>query len=41
MIDAALVRNKDKIRKIMDEFGIPYADPIFADRLDGYKRHKN
>ena len=41
MIDAALVRNKDKIRKIMDEFGIPYADPVFADRLDGYKRHKN
>ena len=41
MIDAALVRNKDKIRKIMDEFGIPYADPVFSDRLDGYKRHKN
>jgi len=41
MIDAALVRNKDKIRKIMDEFGIPYADPVFLDRLDGYKRHKN
>ena len=41
MIEAALERNKDKIRKIMDDFGIPYADPIFADRLDGYKRHKN
>ena len=39
MIDAALVRNKDKIRKIMEVnyFG----DPVFADRLDGYKRHKN
>ena len=41
MIGAALERNKDKIRKIMDDFGIPYADPVFADRLDGYKRHKN
>ena len=41
MIEAALERNKDKIRKIMDDFGIPYADPVFADRLDGYKRHKN
>jgi len=41
MIDAAIVRNKDKIRKIMDDFGIPYADPVFSDRLDGYKRHKN
>jgi len=41
MIEAALIRNKDKIRKIMDGFGIPYADPVFSDRLDGYKRHKN
>jgi mxaJ protein len=41
MIEAALERNKDKIRKIMDDFGIPYAEPVFVDRLDGYKRHKN
>jgi len=41
MIESALERNKDKIRKIMDDFGIPYADPVFSDRLDGYKRHKN
>jgi mxaJ protein len=40
MIEAALIRNKDKIRKIMDDFGIPYAEPVFADRLDGYQRHK-
>ena len=41
MIEAALIRNKDKIRKIMDDFGVPYTDPVFGDRLDGYKRHKN
>tara|TARA_B100001769_G_scaffold8150_1_gene5876 strand:- start:272 stop:1162 length:891 start_codon:yes stop_codon:yes gene_type:complete len=41
MIEAALIRNKDKIRKIMDDFGVPYTDPVFSDRLDGYKRHKN
>ena len=41
MIEAALERNKDKIRKIMDDFGVPYTDPVFGDRLDGYKRHKN
>ena len=41
MIDGALERNKDKIRKIMDDFGIPYAEPVFLDRLYGYKRHKN
>jgi len=25
----------------MDDYGIPYAEPTFEDRLDGYKRHKN
>jgi len=40
-VEAAIFRNLDKIKKIMDEFGIPYTDPTFADRLDGYKRHKN
>jgi len=24
----------------MDEFGIPWSEPTFEDRLDGYKRHK-
>jgi mxaJ protein len=40
MIEAALERNKDKIKKIMEDFGIPYAEPVFTDRLDGYSRHK-
>ena len=40
-IEAAIFRNLDKIKKIMDDFGIPYAEPVFEDRLDGYKRHKN
>ena len=30
----------DKIYAIMDEYGIPHTEPIFVDRLDGYKRHK-
>jgi len=24
----------------MEDFGIPYAEPVFTDRLDGYSRHK-
>ena len=40
-IEAEIFRNLDKIKKIMDDFGIPYAEPVFEDRLDGYKRHKN
>ena len=40
MIEAALERNKDKSKKIMEDFGSPYAEPVFTDRLDGYSRHK-
>ena len=38
--DGAIFRNLDKIYAIMDEYGIPHTEPIFVDRLDGYKRHK-
>jgi|TARA_B110000438_G_scaffold139604_1_gene134870 mxaJ protein len=40
MIEAALDRNKDKIQKIMSDYGIPVIEPVYEDRLDGYKRHK-
>ena len=36
----AIFRNLDKIYAIMDDYGIPHTEPIFVDRLDGYKRHK-
>jgi mxaJ protein len=38
--EAAIFRNLDKIRAVMDEYGIPWSEPSFEDRLDGYKRHK-
>ena len=41
MIEGAIFRNLDKIYAIMDEYGIPYTEPVFVDRLDGYKRHKD
>ena len=40
MVEEAIFRNLDKIYAIMDEYGIPHTEPIFVDRLDGYKRHK-
>ena len=40
MVEGAIFRNLDKINAIMDEYGIPHTEPIFVDRLDGYKRHK-
>ncbi len=40
-LEAAIFRNLDKIHAVMDEFGIPWSEPTFEDRLDGYKRHKN
>ena len=40
MIEGAIFRNLDKIYAIMDEYGVPHAEPVFIDRLDGYKRHK-
>jgi mxaJ protein len=40
MVEGAIFRNLDKIYAIMDEYGIPHTEPIFVDRLDGYKRHK-
>jgi mxaJ protein len=40
-IEAVIMRNKDKILKILDDYGIPHAEPIFGSNLDGYKRHKN
>jgi mxaJ protein len=39
-LEKALFRNKDKIKAIMTEYGIPFIEPSFEDRLDGYKRHK-
>jgi mxaJ protein len=39
-LEAAIFRNLDKIHAVMDEFGIPWSEPTFEDRLDGYKRHK-
>jgi len=39
-LEGAIERNIDKIYKIMEDFGIPYAKPSFDDRLDGYERHK-
>jgi mxaJ protein len=39
-LEAAIFRNLDKIHAVMDEFGIPWSEPSFEDRLDGYKRHK-
>ena len=41
MVEGAIFRNLDKIYAIMDEYGIPYSEPVFVDRLDGYKRHKD
>ena len=40
MVEGPIFRNLDKIYAIMDEYGIPHTEPIFVDRLDGYKRHK-
>ena len=40
MIEAALDRNKDKIQKILSDYGIPIIEPVYEDRLDGYKRHQ-
>ena len=40
MVEGAIFRNLDKIYAIMYEYGIPHTEPIFVDRLDGYKRHK-
>ena len=40
MVEGAIFRNLDKIYATMDEYGIPHTEPIFVDRLDGYKRHK-
>jgi len=40
MIEAALDRNKDKIQKILSDYGIPVIEPVYEDRLDGYKRHQ-
>jgi mxaJ protein len=40
LVEGAFFRNLDKIYAIMDEYGIPHTEPIFVDRLDGYKRHK-
>ncbi len=35
MIDKAIVRNKDKILKILDDYGIPHTEPEFNNKLDG------
>ena len=32
--------NKDKIQKILSDYGIPVIEPVYEDRLDGYKRHQ-
>ena len=40
MIEAALDRNKDKMQKILSDYGIPVIEPVYEDRLDGYKRHQ-
>ena len=40
-IETVIMRNKDKILKILDDYGIPHAEPVFGSNLDGYKRHKN
>jgi mxaJ protein len=37
MLEDALDRNKDKILKILDEFGIPHTEPVFNNKLDGKK----
>jgi mxaJ protein len=37
MLEDALDRNKDKIIKILDEFGIPHTEPVFNNKLDGKK----
>jgi mxaJ protein len=38
MIEGALKRNKGKILKILDDYGIPHIEPEFKNRLDGKKR---
>ena len=35
MIDDAIARNKDKILKILDDYGIPHVEPEFHNILDG------
>ena len=39
-LEKAIFKNKDKILKILDDYGIPHSDPTFNNTLDGYKRHK-
>ena len=37
MIEGAIARNKDKILKILDDFGVPHTEPEFNNKLDGKK----
>ncbi|MGA0047303.1 MAG: quinoprotein dehydrogenase-associated putative ABC transporter substrate-binding protein [Methylophilaceae bacterium] len=39
-VEAVVMKNRDKILKILDDYGIPYLEPEFSSNLDGYKRHK-
>ena len=34
-IEAVIMKNKDKILKILDDYGIPHAEPVFGTNLDG------
>jgi len=38
MIEGALERQKDKIMKILDDYGIPHTEPVFNNPLDGKER---
>ena len=38
MIEGALERQKDKILKILDDYGIPHTEPVFNNKLDGKQR---
>jgi mxaJ protein len=38
MIEGALERQKSKILKILDDFGIPHTEPVFNNKLDGKQR---
>lgn len=35
VIEGALERNKDKILKILDDYGVPHIKPVFRNKLDG------
>lgn len=39
-LQTVIDKNKDKILKILDDYGVPYAEPTFDSNLDGYKRHQ-